>query len=85
MERNENKKNERTYWITVTHSYPEATAEKDAARILDYALATGTGKLKKQHRSWWNHYYPSSFLYSAGWNERKLLLDTVVQTCLCHT
>lgn len=55
-------KNERTYWITVTHSYPEATAEKDAAQILDKALATGTGKLQKQHRTWWNHYYPSSFL-----------------------
>ena len=56
------KKNERTYWITVTHSYPEATAEKDAAQILDKALATGTGKLQKQHRTWWNHYYPSNFL-----------------------
>lgn len=56
------KKNERTYWITVTHSYPEATAEKDAERNLDKALATGTKKLQKQHRTWWNQYYPSSFL-----------------------
>lgn len=56
------KKNERTYWITVTHSYPEATAEKDAERILNKVVATGSKKLQKQHRIWWNHYYPSSFL-----------------------
>lgn len=56
------KKNERTYWITVTHSYPEATAEKDAERILNKVVAKGSKKLQKQHRTWWNHYYPSSFL-----------------------
>lgn len=56
------KKNERTYWITVTHSYPEATAEKDAERILNKVVVKGSKKLQKQHRTWWNHYYPSSFL-----------------------
>lgn len=56
------KKNVRTYWITVTHSYPEATAEKDAERILNKVVAKGSKKLQKQHRTWWNHYYPSSFL-----------------------
>lgn len=55
-------KNKRTYWMTVTHSYPEATAEEDAARILAKALRTGVRKLQKQHRAWWNHFYPSSFL-----------------------
>lgn len=56
------KKNERIYWITVAHSYPEATAERDAAQTLDKAQATGTTKLTKQHRNWWNNYYPASFL-----------------------
>lgn len=55
-------KNERVYWMTVTHSYPEATAAQEALATLDKAMATGTAKLTRQHRTWWNSYYPASFL-----------------------
>ena len=56
------RKNERTYWITLTHSYPEATAEKEAEQNLNSALVAGYKTLQKKHRAWWNNYYPKSFV-----------------------
>lgn len=56
------KANERTYYITVTHSYPELTAADEAGQILNKAEKQGWKKLQKQHRKWWNSFYPNSFL-----------------------
>lgn len=54
--------NRRTYWITVTHTFPKCTAVKEAKEILRKAMATGTDRLRQTHRSWWNAFYPKSFV-----------------------
>lgn len=56
------RKDTRTYYITLTHSYPQLTAEKEAEKNLTKALETGSKKLLRQHRQWWNSFYPKSFL-----------------------
>lgn len=52
----------RTYRMTIAHSYPEACAGQEAIRILKEAKDKGMKKLQKEHRDWWNRYYPQSFL-----------------------
>lgn len=52
----------RTYWMTVTHSYPELSAVSEAQANLRKAQTEGMEALQKKHRAWWNNYYPASFL-----------------------
>lgn len=52
----------RTYWISVIHSYPELTAEKESREVLEKAQNAGYAQLQKTHRAWWNGFYPASFL-----------------------
>lgn len=49
-----------TFYLTVTHSYPETTA---AQHVLDTIRhAPGLDRLTKEHRDWWHAFYRKSFI-----------------------
>lgn len=56
------KKGERTFWVNITHSFPEMNARDICLKDLNSSLKTGYKKLEDSHRKWWHNYYPSSFL-----------------------
>lgn len=53
---------ERTWLISIAHTYPQQTAVQEAERTLQQVKAKTLNTLRKEHRSWWNNYYPQSFL-----------------------
>ncbi len=53
---------EHTWLITVAHTYPQQTAVAEAEHALQQAKAKKLKTLLKEHRDWWNNYYPQSFL-----------------------
>ncbi|KAA6314263.1 hypothetical protein EZS27_035099 [termite gut metagenome] len=59
---NKEKEGESTLWITLTHSYPEQTAKAEGIKEIDRISGIDRTKLQEQHRTWWNTYYPASFL-----------------------
>jgi alpha-L-fucosidase 2 len=48
--------------LAVAHSFPAATAETEALRLVRSAAALGDRMLERTHRMWWNAFYPKSFL-----------------------
>lgn len=53
---------EHTYYITISHSFPELTAEQEVKQHLEEAINVSPKKLIKQHREWWHAFYPKSFI-----------------------
>lgn len=53
---------ERTWFITIAHTYPQHTAVEEAEHALQSAKSKKLKILLKEHRDWWNNYYPQSFL-----------------------
>lgn len=56
------KRGKRTYWASVTHTYPETDAGEQAVRHVNAAAQTGSRRLQETHRDWWHRFYPASFL-----------------------
>ena len=58
-------KNKTTLLITVQNSYPEKTSASNAARIIittEQKISAGLKEWRSEHRSWWQSYYPESFV-----------------------
>lgn len=55
-------KTSHTYYITLTHSYPQLTAVQEAKQHLAAAMQSEKRTLLKEHREWWHAFYPKSFL-----------------------
>jgi len=53
---------ERTWLITIAHTYPQQTAVQEAERALQPVKSQKLKSLLKAHRHWWHNYYPKSFL-----------------------
>lgn len=53
---------ERTYLISIAHSYPGDGAVEEARDVLRGVEKKNQGKWLKAHRAWWHEYYPKSFL-----------------------
>lgn len=48
--------------VSIEHSYPEATAVKDAVAHLQQVEDESLDSMVKRHRVWWHNYYPKSFI-----------------------
>ncbi len=48
--------------VSIEHSYPKATAVRDAISHLKKVDGETLESLVKRHRVWWHNYYPKSFL-----------------------
>ena len=48
--------------VSVAHSFPEATARKQALDELKKLTAEPLEDLQQSHRQWWHTYYPQSFV-----------------------
>ena len=46
----------------MAHSFPGTTAEATALKAVRDAVALGGTELRAGHRTWWNAFYPKSFL-----------------------
>jgi alpha-L-fucosidase 2 len=58
-------KDRNTLLISIQNSYPEKTSAGDAVRIISNTrekIRAGLGQWKDGHHSWWNNYYPESFV-----------------------
>ncbi|VGO13848.1 hypothetical protein PDESU_02405 [Pontiella desulfatans] len=49
-------------YVSIEHSYPEATATADAVAHLKKIEAEPFEKFISRHRNWWHDYYPQSFI-----------------------
>ena len=59
----ENKtKVKRTIFISVGYSFPQNDYQAQAIERINDAESKGVDKLIDQHRTWWHHYYPASFV-----------------------
>jgi len=51
--------------VTIQNSYPEKTSVEDAIRVLNQSrikIDTGLTSWKAEHQSWWQDYYPESYV-----------------------
>ena len=48
--------------VSVAHSFPEATARREAVESLKAVTALPMHELIQRHRQWWHAYYPASFV-----------------------
>jgi len=51
--------------VTIQNSYPEKTSVEDAVRTINIArqkIEKGLKKWRDEHQSWWNNYYPESYV-----------------------
>ena len=55
-------KNKRTFYVNISHSYPENNARNQAVSTVEKISKTNENKLIKSHRTWWHAYYPASFV-----------------------
>jgi len=59
-ERNDGPK--RTLYVSVAHSFPDATAFPEAVEVVDRTRAEPVEQLIETHRVWWHAYWPASFV-----------------------
>jgi hypothetical protein len=59
-EKRENNKSLLT--VSVAHSFPEATARKEAVNEIKRVTDVSMNELLQSHRNWWHGYYPASFV-----------------------
>lgn len=57
-----NADNKSVLTVTVAHSFPEATAKKEAVEALRAVAAVPVDEVVQSHRDWWHAYYPASFV-----------------------
>ncbi len=48
--------------VSVAHSYPERTAQKEAVDLIKRVRGMSSAALTQSHREWWHAYYPISFV-----------------------
>jgi hypothetical protein len=48
--------------VSVAHSFPDATARKEALGQVENVRALSPDELTERHRAWWHGYYPESFV-----------------------
>ncbi|NOU88693.1 alpha-L-fucosidase [Paenibacillus sp. LMG 31460] len=49
-------------YLSVGFSYPDHYGKQESVNVIRKAAAIGFSKLQETHRSWWNRYYPASFI-----------------------
>ncbi len=62
---NRTAKNKITLLVTIQNSYPEKTSASDAVMVLNHAkekVEAGLQQWISEHHSWWNSYYPESYV-----------------------
>jgi hypothetical protein len=47
---------------TISHSWPQKTASDEAVGIIADVMDSDFHHLRKEHASWWNNFYPRSFI-----------------------
>jgi len=58
----EDSKGVKQLYISIEHSYPEATATADAVAHLKAIEKESFDQFVSRHRKWWHQYYPKSFI-----------------------
>lgn len=55
-------KNKRIMYVSIAHTYPESSADKNAAQAVKAAMKQGKKELERTHLNWWHEFYPEAFV-----------------------